>query len=108
MSQTPQAGRLRANSPWYSDISDESDEIEKIDTPVFGNKWILRWEADRILKRKADEKAGLKIPQAVRSKNEIKGLCIVKLHGPPVGGAITSHGIVRALKKVRNDSLIKR
>ena len=33
----------------------KSDEIEKIDTPLFGNKWILRWEADRDSKREADE-----------------------------------------------------
>lgn len=63
----------------------KSDEIEKIDTPVFGNKWILRWEADRILKEKLMKEAGLKIPQTVRSKNEIKGLCIVKLHGAAGG-----------------------
>ena len=63
----------------------KSDEIERIDTPVFGNKWILRWEADRILKEKLMKEAGLKIPQAVRSKNEIKGLCIVKLHGAAGG-----------------------
>lgn len=63
----------------------KSDEIEKIDTPVFGNKWILRWEADRDLKEKLMKEAGLKTPQVVRSKNEIKGLCIVKLHGAAGG-----------------------
>jgi 5-formaminoimidazole-4-carboxamide-1-(beta)-D-ribofuranosyl 5'-monophosphate synthetase len=63
----------------------KSDEIERIDTPVFGNKWILRWEADRDLKEKLMKEAGLKTPQAVRSKNEIKGLCIVKLHGAAGG-----------------------
>src|SRR5581483_4096230 len=30
----------------------KSDEIEKIDTPILGNKWILRWEADRDMKEK--------------------------------------------------------
>ena len=63
----------------------KSDEIEKIDTPVFGNKWILRWEANRDLKEKLMKEAGLKTPQAVRSKNQIKGLCIVKLHGAAGG-----------------------
>ncbi len=63
----------------------KSDEIERIDTPVFGNKWILRWEADRDLKEKLMKEAGLKTPQVVRSKNEIKGLCIVKLHGAAGG-----------------------
>jgi 5-formaminoimidazole-4-carboxamide-1-(beta)-D-ribofuranosyl 5'-monophosphate synthetase len=63
----------------------KSDEIEKIDTPIFGNKWILRWEADRDLKEKLMKEAGLKTPQTVKSKNEIKGLCIVKLHGAAGG-----------------------
>jgi 5-formaminoimidazole-4-carboxamide-1-(beta)-D-ribofuranosyl 5'-monophosphate synthetase len=63
----------------------KSDEIEKIDIPVFGNKWILRWEADRDLKEKLMKEAGLKTPQAVRSKNKIKSLCIVKLHGAAGG-----------------------
>jgi 5-formaminoimidazole-4-carboxamide-1-(beta)-D-ribofuranosyl 5'-monophosphate synthetase len=63
----------------------KSDEIEKIDTPVFGNKWILRWEADRDLKERLMKEARLKTPQTVRSKNEIKGLCIVKLHGAAGG-----------------------
>ncbi len=25
-----------------------SEQIESIKTPVFGNKWILRWESDRV------------------------------------------------------------
>ena len=29
-----------------------SEEIESIKTPVFGNKWILRWESDREMKEK--------------------------------------------------------
>ena len=29
-----------------------SEEIESIKTPVFGNKWILRWESDRVMKEK--------------------------------------------------------
>lgn len=63
----------------------KSDEIEKIETPIFGNKWILRWEADRELKEKLMNEAGLKTPRPVRSKDEIDGLCIVKLHGAAGG-----------------------
>jgi len=63
----------------------KSDEIEKIDTPVFGNKWILRWEADREMKEKLMKEAGLRTPQAVKSKDDIGGLCIVKLHGAAGG-----------------------
>ena len=63
----------------------KSDEIEKINTPIFGNKWILRWEADRELKEKLMKEAGLRIPRTVKSKDDISGLCIVKLHGAAGG-----------------------
>jgi 5-formaminoimidazole-4-carboxamide-1-(beta)-D-ribofuranosyl 5'-monophosphate synthetase len=62
-----------------------SDQIEKISAPVFGNKWILRWEADRELKQKLMEEAGLRTPRPVASKDDINGLCIVKLHGAAGG-----------------------
>lgn len=62
-----------------------SDQIEKISAAIFGNKWILRWEADRGLKQRLMEEAGLRTPRPVASKDEIKGLCIVKLHGAAGG-----------------------
>lgn len=62
-----------------------SDEIEKIDSPIFGNKWILRWEANRDLKEKLMQEADLETPRAVESKKDINGLCIVKLHGAAGG-----------------------
>ena len=65
----------------YSD----SDYIEQLSVPIFGNKWILRWEADRYLKQELMTKAGLTVPQAVRSKYDIDRLCIVKLHGAAGG-----------------------
>ena len=61
----------------YSDI----DYIEQLSVPIFGNKWILRWEADRNLKQELMIGAGLTTPQSVKSKHEINRLCIVKLHG---------------------------
>ncbi len=63
----------------------KSDEIEKIDIPIFGNKWILRWEADRSLKEKLMREAGLSTPRSVKSKDDINALCIVKLHGAAGG-----------------------
>ena len=62
-----------------------SDQIERLTIPVFGNKWILRWEADRAMKEKLMEESGLRLPPAVRSKSEIDSLCIVKLHGAAGG-----------------------
>jgi 5-formaminoimidazole-4-carboxamide-1-(beta)-D-ribofuranosyl 5'-monophosphate synthetase len=62
-----------------------SEKIESIDVPFFGNKWILRWEADRSLKQKLMEEAKLKTPKVVKSKNDIEKLSIVKLHGAAGG-----------------------
>jgi 5-formaminoimidazole-4-carboxamide-1-(beta)-D-ribofuranosyl 5'-monophosphate synthetase len=62
-----------------------SEQIEHLSIPVFGNKWIFRWEADRELKQKLMEAAGLVVPRSIGSKNEIHGLSIVKLHGAAGG-----------------------
>jgi len=63
----------------------KSQDIEKIATPIFGNKWILRWEADRNLKEKLMNESGLATPRAVASKDKVDKLCIVKLHGAAGG-----------------------
>jgi 5-formaminoimidazole-4-carboxamide-1-(beta)-D-ribofuranosyl 5'-monophosphate synthetase len=62
-----------------------SEQIESINVPFFGNKWILRWESDRNLKQKLMEEAKLKTPKPVKSKNDIERLSIVKLHGAAGG-----------------------
>jgi 5-formaminoimidazole-4-carboxamide-1-(beta)-D-ribofuranosyl 5'-monophosphate synthetase len=62
-----------------------SDQIERINIPIFGNKWILRWEADRDLKQKLMEESHLSVSKSIESKNDIQGLCIVKLHGAAGG-----------------------
>ncbi len=61
------------------------DEIEKIKIPIYGNKWILRWESDRLLKQRLIDESKLMSPQHISSKNDIDGLCIVKLHGAAGG-----------------------
>lgn len=61
------------------------DEIEKINIPIFGNKWILRWEADRELKQKLMYDSNFNTPQQIKGKKQIKNLCIVKLHGAAGG-----------------------
>lgn len=62
-----------------------AEQIEGIASPFFGNKWILRWESDRALKQKLMEESKLTTPKAIKSKNEIQKLCIVKLHGAAGG-----------------------
>jgi 5-formaminoimidazole-4-carboxamide-1-(beta)-D-ribofuranosyl 5'-monophosphate synthetase len=60
-------------------------DLEKIKIPIFGNKWILRWESDRSLKQHLMNESLLPTPQEILSKNDINGLCIVKLHGAAGG-----------------------
>ena len=62
-----------------------SEQIENISTSIFGNKWILHWEADRSLKQRLMEESNLTTPRFVKTKNDIDKLCIVKLHGAAGG-----------------------
>jgi 5-formaminoimidazole-4-carboxamide-1-(beta)-D-ribofuranosyl 5'-monophosphate synthetase len=61
------------------------DDIEKLRIPIFGNKWILRWESDRTLKQRLMVESSFLAPNQILSKNDIDGLCIVKLHGAAGG-----------------------
>ncbi len=62
-----------------------SKEIESIKTPVFGNKWILRWESDREMKEKLMIEANLPIPASVSDPKDINKLVIVKRQGAAGG-----------------------
>jgi 5-formaminoimidazole-4-carboxamide-1-(beta)-D-ribofuranosyl 5'-monophosphate synthetase len=62
-----------------------SKEIESIKIPIFGNKSILRWESDRLLKEKLMLEAKLNVPKSVSSPKEINKLVIAKRHGAAGG-----------------------
>ena len=62
-----------------------SEQIESIKTPVFGNKHILRWESDRMLKEQLMKKAKLETPKSIPNPKEINGLVIAKRHGAAGG-----------------------
>lgn len=62
-----------------------SEEIESIKTPVFGNKWILRWESDREMKEKLMRAAKLPIPTPISNPKDIDKLVIVKRQGAAGG-----------------------
>ena len=62
-----------------------SEQIESIKTPIFGNKWILRWEADREKKEQLMREANLPMPRPVSNPNEISNLVIVKRQGAAGG-----------------------
>ena len=62
-----------------------SEEIESIKTPVFGNKWILRWESDREMKEKLMKEANLPIPKPIPKPQDIDKMVIVKRQGAAGG-----------------------
>jgi 5-formaminoimidazole-4-carboxamide-1-(beta)-D-ribofuranosyl 5'-monophosphate synthetase len=62
-----------------------SEEIESIKIPIFGNKWILRWESDREMKEKLMIEANLPIPAPVTNPKDINKLVIVKRQGAAGG-----------------------
>lgn len=62
-----------------------SEEIESIKTPIFGNKWILRWESDREMKEKLMREARLPVPKPVTDPKDINKLVIVKRQGAAGG-----------------------
>ena len=62
-----------------------SEQIESIKTPIFGNKWILRWESDRNMKEKLMREANLPVPTPVSNPKDIHNLVIVKRQGAAGG-----------------------
>ena len=62
-----------------------SDEIEAISIPVFGNKWILRWESNREMKEKLMIEAKLTVPKPITDPKDINKLVIVKRQGAAGG-----------------------
>ncbi|MEW6043575.1 MAG: formate--phosphoribosylaminoimidazolecarboxamide ligase [Thermoproteota archaeon] len=62
-----------------------TEQIESIKTPVFGNKWILKWESDRMLKEKLMIEAKLNVPPSLPTPKQIKRLTIAKRHGAAGG-----------------------
>jgi 5-formaminoimidazole-4-carboxamide-1-(beta)-D-ribofuranosyl 5'-monophosphate synthetase len=62
-----------------------TEQIESIKIPVFGNKWILKWESDRTLKEKLMLEAKLDVPPSIQNPKQIKKLTIAKRHGAAGG-----------------------
>jgi 5-formaminoimidazole-4-carboxamide-1-(beta)-D-ribofuranosyl 5'-monophosphate synthetase len=62
-----------------------TEQIESIKAPVFGNKWILKWESDRVLKEKLMLESGLNVPKSIKDPKDISGLAIAKRHGAAGG-----------------------
>ena len=70
------------------------DNIETIfNVPMFGNRDILRWEAERDLERKLMTESGIRIPKKINNPNEIDGTVMVKFPGAR-GGRDCLRGVV--------------
>ena len=63
----------------------KQEQIESIQTPIFGNKHILGWESDRQLKEQLMMEAKLDVPKSISSPKEIESLVIAKRHGAAGG-----------------------
>ncbi len=65
------------------------EQIERINIPFFGNRYILRWEADRTLKERLMVDAGIRVPRTLTlddlDNGKDKVLAIAKLHGAAGG-----------------------
>jgi 5-formaminoimidazole-4-carboxamide-1-(beta)-D-ribofuranosyl 5'-monophosphate synthetase len=57
------------------------ENMSKLKVPYFGNKAVLRWEADRMLQREWLKKAGLTLPKIYLKPEDIDGPAIVKFYG---------------------------
>jgi len=80
-----------------------SEQIESIKIPIFGNKWILRWESDREMKEKLMREAKLPMPGKVKSPNEINTLVIVKRQGAAGGKGYFMASNEEEYNKKRNE-----
>ena len=63
----------------------KQEQIESIQTPIFGNRHILGWESDRTLKEQLMKEAKFDVPKSISSPKEIESLIIAKRHGAAGG-----------------------
>ena len=81
-------------------------QIESIKTPIFGNKYILRWEADRKLKEQLMKEANLETPKSIQNPKNINKLVIAKRHGAAGGKGYFLASTEKEYNK-KHDQLIK-
>ena len=88
-----------------------SQQIESIKIPFFGNRWILRWESDRKLKEQLMVESKLETPKSIQSPADINGLVIAKLHGAAGGKgyflAWDRKSFMEGADKLKKEGLIK-
>ncbi|MCX8182131.1 MAG: formate--phosphoribosylaminoimidazolecarboxamide ligase [Candidatus Methanomethyliaceae archaeon] len=88
------------------------EEFErKFRPPIFGNRWIFRWEFDRTLKDRILREAGIRIPKKFESAEDVDRPVIVKLPGAEGGRgyfiARSGDDLKRKMKEVVRRGLLK-
>lgn len=84
------------------------EEVEKFTVPYYGNKRILRWEADRNAARNWLKAAGLSLPRIYKSAKDIDRPVIVKFHGAAGGkGYFLARDEKDFKKKIKQHSDLK-
>jgi 5-formaminoimidazole-4-carboxamide-1-(beta)-D-ribofuranosyl 5'-monophosphate synthetase len=61
------------------------DLFQSLDVPVFGNRAVIGWEADREKERMWLESAGVRMPERYADPSEVDGPAIVKYYGAKGG-----------------------
>jgi 5-formaminoimidazole-4-carboxamide-1-(beta)-D-ribofuranosyl 5'-monophosphate synthetase len=62
-----------------------ADKFQSLDMPVFGNRKVLEWEADRRKERDWLDSAGVPMPRRYEEFDEVDGPVIVKYYGAKGG-----------------------
>lgn len=79
--------------------------------PTFGNRYLIRWEADQRLKMKLLEHAGVPIPKSFDDPSTVDGPVIVKLYGAKGGkGYFISRDkdeLIKRLSGIKEDFIIQ-
>jgi len=88
------------------------DNIETIfNVPMFGNRDILRWEAERDLERKLMIESGIRIPKKISDPGKIDGTVMVKFPGARGGkgyfAATSPEEFDQKIKQVYEELLAK-
>ena len=81
--------------------------MNELYVPIFGNRQLLHWEANRERQREWLLKAGLKLPRVFRTPKEIDGWVIAKLPGARGGKGYFLASSYKSFKK-KVEAMIKR
>jgi len=81
--------------------------VRELDIPLFGNRWLLAWEAHREKQEEWLRMAGLRQPRTFRDPSQIRGLTIAKFPGAKGGRGYFLATSPESLKE-RGEDMVRR